>query len=138
MKTIFLISCSSKKLNGQHKAENLYISTLFKLNLIYAKKNNPNYIFILSAKYGLLSLKKKIEFYDESLNKMKVVELQNWSYNVLQQLRNKFDLYEDHFIFLAGQSYRKYLIGNITNYEIPFKGLGIGKQLQKLKYLIDE
>ncbi len=138
MKTIVLISCSSKKLNVISNAENIYISPLFKLNLKYAKQLNPDYIFILSAKYGLLPLKNKVEYYDETLNNMKIFELQNWSHKVLKQLKKKFDLFEDHFIFLAGGNYRRFLIGNIKNHEIPFKGLGIGQQLQKLKYLINE
>jgi len=138
MKTIYFIACCNKKLNGPEKAEKLYDSPLFKENLKYAKKINPDHIFILSAKYGLLSLKTKIEHYDVTLNNMKVSELKTWSQKVLEQLKKKFDLDKDLFVFLAGQNYRKYLISNIKNYQIPLKGLGIGKQLQRLKHLTNE
>jgi hypothetical protein len=119
MKTIYLISCASKKLSGTEKAEKLYISPLFKLNLQYAKKINPDHIFILSAKHGLLSLKIEIENYNVTLNNMSVPELKTWSKKVLGQLKNKFDLDKDLFIFLAGQNYRQYLISNIRNYQVP-------------------
>jgi len=56
MAKIVLISCSSKKSAHKSKAKNLYISTLFRLSLAYAKKLKPDKIFILSAKYGLLNL----------------------------------------------------------------------------------
>ena len=138
MKKIFLISCASQKLESKETAEKLYISTLFKLNLKYAKKFDPDHIFILSAKHGLLSLKTKIEYYNFTLNNMKVSERKIWSDKVLKQLIKKFDLDKDLFVFLAGENYRKYLINNIKNYQIPLKGLGIGKQLQKLKYLTNE
>ena len=45
---VVLISCASKKLNRKAKAEDLYISPLFKLNLKYAKSLNPDKIFILA------------------------------------------------------------------------------------------
>ncbi|MFN5749119.1 MAG: DUF6884 domain-containing protein, partial [Pseudanabaena sp.] len=37
-KSIVLISCASRKLSQRAKAKDLYISTLFKLNLKYAQK----------------------------------------------------------------------------------------------------
>jgi hypothetical protein len=36
------------------------------------------------------------------------------------------------FIFLAGAKYRKYLVGHLTHFEVPFEGLPIGKLLQQL------
>ena len=40
-KKIVLISCASKKLAYKSKAEDLYISTLFRLSFAYAKKLKP-------------------------------------------------------------------------------------------------
>ena len=42
------------------------------------------------------------------------------------------DRNQDNYIFLAGETYRKYLIEHLKNYQIPMKGMGIGKQLQYL------
>jgi cytoplasmic iron level regulating protein YaaA (DUF328/UPF0246 family) len=133
MKTIVLISCVKKKRDYRCKAEDLYISSYFKKNLAYAKSLYPDNIFILSAKYGLLPLNKEIDTYDLTLNKFPKEALIKWSADTIQQLKIETDLEKDNFIFLAGNKYRKYLLPRLKHYEIPLKGLGIGKQLQFLK-----
>jgi cytoplasmic iron level regulating protein YaaA (DUF328/UPF0246 family) len=133
MGKIVLITCVKKKRDRKCKAEDLYISPFFKKNLAYAKSLYPDKIFILSAKYGLLPLDKEIDTYDLTLNSFKKEELKRWAENTLRQLQQETNFDNDKFIFLAGDKYRKYLLPKIKNYEIPFKGLGIGKQLQFLK-----
>ena len=132
-KKIVLISCASKKLSHKTRAESLYTSPLFRLNLKFARHLNPDKIFILSAKYGLIDLNKEIEPYNKTLNNMKSSEIKQWADNVIGQLKESADLKNDDFIFLAGNNYRKYLIPYIKNYKVPMAGLGIGKQLQYLK-----
>ena len=130
---IVLISCASKKLSKKSEAKDLYISTLFKYNLRYAISLNPDSIFILSAKYGLLELNEEVEPYNQTLNKMDNEEIVKWADKVINKLSRKTDLKKDEFIFLAGEKYRKFLIPHISNYKIPLEGLGIGKQLKYLK-----
>jgi len=132
MAKIILISCVSKKLNRKSKVQDLYISPLFKKNLIYAKSLNPDKIFILSAKYGLLSLTDEVEPYDKTLNKMTSNEIKEWANFVISQLQKVSDLNKDEFVFLAGNKYRKFLLSHIKNYKIPMLGLSIGKQLNWL------
>jgi len=136
MKKIALISCVSKKLSFKARAEDLYVSPYFIYSLKYARKFKPDEIFILSAKYGLLSLDDKIEPYDVTLNKMKANQRRAWASNVIEQIKAEADLEKDHFIILAGEKYRQYLIPHFKSYEIPLKGLAIGKQLQYLKEMI--
>lgn len=112
---------------------NASISTLFKLNLQYARKLKPDAIFILSAKHGLLTLNDEIEPYNVTLNKMGANERKAWANKVIEQLQVHADLQHDHFIILAGERYRQYLLPHLASYEIPLKGLPIGKQLQYLK-----
>jgi len=133
MAKIVLISCASKKLKEKARAKDLYISSLFKSSLEYAYSLNPDKIFILSAKYGLLNLKQEIEPYNSTLNSMKDEEVEAWAERILEQLRQEANLQEDEFIFLAGENYRKHLVPEIKNYKIPLQGLGIGKQLKFLK-----
>ncbi len=130
---IVLISCASKKLQDKTKAKNLYISPLFKANMKYVSSLQPDKIFILSAKYGLLDLDDEICPYNETLNKKSEKEIKLWAEDVLNKLKKEADLKKDEIIFLAGEKYRKYLIPEINNYKIPLKGLGIGKQLKFLK-----
>jgi hypothetical protein len=132
MKKIVLISCVSKKRTYKSKARDLYISSLFKKNLHYALKLQPDQIFILSAKYGLVSLDAEIEPYDMTLNTMSAKEVKDWSERVLRDLASQADLRQDQLIFLAGAKYRKYLVAHIAHVEIPFEGLTIGRMLQRL------
>lgn len=130
-----LISCVKKKLPHRAKARDLYVSTLFKLNLKYAISLSPSEIYVLSAKHGLLELEHEIEPYEQTLNNMRTAEIKEWANNVLHQLRSVASLEEAEFIFLAGDKYRKYLLPHIRNAEVPLKGLQIGEQLQRLKEL---
>jgi len=132
MTKIVLISCVSKKLNHKSKAQDLYVSPLFQKNIRYAKFLNPDKIFILSAKYGLLNLTDEVEPYDKTLNKMTSNEIKEWANLVLKQLQKVSDINKDEFVFLAGNNYRKFLLPHIKNYKIPMLGLGIGKQLKWL------
>lgn len=134
-KRVILISCVSKKLQIQARAEDLYVSTLYKLNLKYAKKLKPDNIFILSAKYGLVALDQVIEPYEKTLNTMSINEIKEWANQVLKKIKMYSSIEDTEFIFLAGERYRRYLIPNLKYVHIPLKGLGIGKQLQKLKEL---
>lgn len=132
-KKIVLISCVSKKRGDRSKAKDLYISTLFKFSLKYAYLLNPDAIFILSAKHGLLGLETEIEPYNLTLNNMSENEIRDWSKKVINQLGQQVNLINDHFVFLAGNKYRKYLLPSLKSYEIPLEGLSFGRQLQYLK-----
>ena len=137
MNRYVLISCVNKKLDHPAQAKDLYTSALFKMSYQYAKSLNPNAIFILSAKYGLLRNYEVISPYDETLNDMKVKDIKIWSERVLEELNKRTDLQQDYFHFLAGFKYRKYLLPHIKNYEIPMQGLRIGEQLSWLKHRVE-
>jgi hypothetical protein len=130
---IVLISCVSEKLSHKSKAKDLYVSKLFQGNFNYARLLNPDKIFVLSAKYGLVDLEMEIEPYDKTLNNISSKERREWADDVLAQIKEEADLEKDEFIFLAGEKYREYLLPHISNYQIPLKGMPIGKQLQFLK-----
>ncbi len=134
-KKIVLISCVSAKLSRRSKVRDLYISTLFKLNLKYAEKLEPDAIYILSAKHGLLSLDDEIEPYNQTLNEMSSAEGKLWAAEVLRQIKSVSDIENTTYIFLAGDRYRRYLLPDLKDYAIPLQGLRIGEQLSKLKKL---
>ena len=138
MKRAILISCASKKRSKKSKAKDLYISPLFKYNVQYAKSLNPDKIFILSAKYGLLDLNEEIEPYNTTLNKMNKFERKEWSKKILSQLKKEINLEDSEIIFLEWKNYRENLIPFIKNYKIPLEGLGIGRQLKWLKEKTNE
>lgn len=132
MRKIVLIACAAKKQSHAARAEELYISPLFKLNLRYAKSLKPDKIFILSAKHHLVELNQELEPYNQTLNEMSVLEIKQWAEQTLQQLQQHTSLENDEFVFLAGEKYRKYLLPKISHFQIPLQGKGIGKQLKFL------
>lgn len=115
---IVLISCTSKKLKYKTNAKDLYISPSFKSDLKHANSLKPDKIFILSAKHGLLKLNDQIKPYDKTLNNLSKSERQKWAKEVLIKLKKEIDINNDKVIFLAGDSYREFLIPYIKNYEI--------------------
>jgi len=132
VKKIVLISCSKVKANHKAKAEDLYLSPLFVGYLRHARSLKPDSIFILSAKHGLLELDREVEPYDTTLNDMPSAQVKAWADQVVEQLKRQADLLSDHFIFLAGEKYRKYLAPHLASYEVPLQGMPIGKQLKYL------
>jgi hypothetical protein len=120
------------------RAAELYTSTLFRLNLQYARQLTPDAIYILSAKHGLLPLDQEIEPYELTLNRMGVADRKAWAMRVLGQLETRADLEQDHFIILAGARYREYLLPHLRSHEIPLEGLPFGMQLQELKRRVAE
>jgi hypothetical protein len=113
MKRVVLVACASRKLGRAARARELYQSALFRKSMAYAEGLKPDAVFILSAKHGLLAADEVIEPYDVTLGE-------------------RFDLERDHFIFLAGQRYREFLLPRMRSVELPLEGMGFGKQLQYL------
>ena len=102
MKKIVLISCVSKKLPHPARAEEMYVSPLFKFNLKYARQLKPDAIYILSAAHGVLELDTRIDPYNKTLNNMPAAERKAWAAKVLGQLGTRANLAEDQFVILAG------------------------------------
>jgi cytoplasmic iron level regulating protein YaaA (DUF328/UPF0246 family) len=101
--------------------------------MAYAESLRPKRIFILSAKYGLLTPDDIIEPYEQTLKRMKSAERRVWAERVVSELRKSCDLEADHFVFLAGDAYRKDIVSHIRQYMVPMKGLPFGRQLQWLE-----
>jgi len=136
MKTIILISCAAKKAKEKSKAEDLYISPLFKKSLAYAKTlTTTDNIYILSAKHHLLPLDKVIAPYDVSLKKdiTKEEDRVKWGEKVIEELKKVADIKKDKFIILAGKDYVKPIKDRLVNVELPFDGVrGNGEMLHRL------
>jgi len=133
VKTVCLIACVSKKQPVRAPAKELYISPLFKSAFAFAQTFQPDYTFILSAKYGLVDENEEIDPYDVTLSAMSSTQIREWAQRILAQLKSVADLETDNFIVLAGDNYRKYLVPHLANCEIPLRGMRIGQQLQFLK-----
>ena len=85
MSKIVLISCSSMKSENKCKAQDMYISPLFKLSLQYALSICADKIFILSAKYHLLELDDVIEPYNVTLCRGSSTKVANSNLKILSK-----------------------------------------------------
>ena len=132
MAKVILISCSSKKLHHKSKVKDLYNSPLFKKSLDYSTLLKPDYVYILSAKYGLLNLDQEIKPYNETLNQMSKAQIKIWAEKVIASLNENHNLNADIFIILAGFNYYRYLISKLKNYTLPLSNKKLGHRLSWL------
>lgn len=140
MKKIAIIGCSNQKLNGRHRAGDLYTSQRFKKAYQYANNINSDVIFILSAKHGLIHQDELIEYYDvayQSLSKMEKDLLHKTVRRQLVELSQKyhFDPLVDLFVLLAGKDYAAILAGSLSYLYKPLANLQMGYALQQLNFL---
>jgi len=134
MSTIVLVSCVKSKRRHASTARDMYTSPLFRKMVAYADTLKPREIFILSAKYGLLSTDTVIDPYEKTLKNMSNADRQEWAKDVLARLREHCDLDQDEFVLLAGLPYRKGLVPHLRHCSIPMEGLSFGRQLQWLDH----
>jgi len=121
MKKIILVTCVAPKRNYKCAAKDLYQGDLFQQLMEFAKAKNPAKIFILSGKHHLLDLDTEIAPYDVNLNHVSEEKLKQWSAKVLKQLvAADCDLQNDYFYLLTNETYRRHLISEIKQYEVPF------------------
>ncbi len=132
---LFLVSCVSKKQASASLAKHLYQSPLFNLARASVEREEAPW-FILSAKYGLVHPDTEIAPYDETLNRMGVVQRREWAAWVKTQMDEMLPDADEVVIF-AGQRYREYLEGYLrrrfNSVQVPMEGLRIGQQLRWLK-----
>lgn len=131
---IALISCVSQKATDNPDvllpARELYTSPLFKKALKFAEAQNPDRIYILSAKHHLLRQDALVGYYNVTLNKMTASERREWAQEVLLMLEaENVDFENDEFIFFAGRNYLQYILssGKIKHYKNVygnFRGIG--------------
>jgi len=121
MQKIILVTCVKPKKGYKCAAKDLYEGDLFKQLMGFAANKNPAKIFILSGKHHLLDLEMEIEPYDVNLNHVSEEALKDWSAKVLAQLIDKgCDLQQDYFYLLTNETYRRHLVTEIKQYEVPF------------------
>lgn len=133
-KTICLVSCVAKKLDGAHPARTLYSpSTFFKAQQSYAETHADSWL-ILSALHGVVRPDEVIEKYDKTLKTMKKPDRDAWGKMVIEQLDNIIT--DENIIVLAGKAYKDPIQSwlDTKDVEYPLVGVGgIGSQMQWLQ-----
>lgn len=133
-KTICLVSCVAKKLDGAHPAHILYSpSTFFKAQQSYAESHADSWL-ILSALHGVVHPTDIIEKYNMTLKNMKKPDRMMWGEKVIHQLNNIIQ--DERLIVLAGKAYKDPIQQWLDTHDVdyPLVGVGgIGSQVQWLQ-----
>jgi hypothetical protein len=131
---IVLVGCVKKKREGQHRAEYLYVSTLFADRASYARSTGKPW-FVLSSEYGLLAPDEIIDTYDVALKSLTTKERRVWSQRVLEQIDQKIGAVHGKIVEIhAGNAYRDYgvaqgLVARGAKVSVPLEHLRQGEQL---------
>ena len=133
---IALISCTSSKKSYSCKASEMYTpSPRFSLAYRYAKQV-ADIVYVLSAKYVLLSEEDVIEPYNVTMNNKPTEERRVWSELVIKSLAERHSLDSDEFIIIAGRAYNEFIIPVLKHHTLPLEGQSMGRWIPKLKELI--
>lgn len=144
MGRIAFVSCGKAKATEPTPAGQFYTGQYFR-TIYDSIKPHYDEVYIISAKYGLISDQDILKPYDVTLNKMSDNERKLWARRVLEQYTsiyngnkaNEIDIY-------AGNNYRKYLLPLFTfagyNVNNAFKGVkgGMGMQISYIKNKFSE
>lgn len=132
---IVFIGCGKKKNNKRCFAKEMYLGNYFTTCLDYAKTlTSEDNIYILSAKYGVLSLDSIIEPYNVTLNDFNQQQNEVWKNMVVNQLKELKISSEESVTMLCGKNYYNNLLTYFHHIELPLKDLkGMGYQISFMK-----
>jgi hypothetical protein len=131
---VALVACVKTKADHPVPAKDLYVSPWFRMARAYAERRSERW-FILSAAYGLVHPYQVTAPYNETLNRMKLIDKRIWADRVRRQLEAS-QVRGHRVLVLAGMNYREwlypYLMANFQEMDIPMAGLMMGQQLSWL------
>jgi hypothetical protein len=137
---VALVSCVKAKRSTASPARHLYTSQLFRALRSHAEATADRW-YILSAEHGLVRPDQVLAPYERTLNRMPKHERVAWADAVWADLLKVLPA-DAEVVFLAGARYREGLENRLREHgfavSVPLKGLGIGKQLQRLKEMREE
>ncbi|TCP26649.1 hypothetical protein EV207_11982 [Scopulibacillus darangshiensis] len=130
---IGLLATSRRKGDEEAPVVEFYKSPLFIKALQYAHKNYDRFYFY-NAKDGLLLPDQMMAPYDVSIQTFSISQKRHWGKKVIESF-STYEIVKDKIIYLhGGRVYRQFLEPELSKhgfyYEVPLKGLGIGKQLK--------
>lgn len=111
-------------------------STLFRYCRVYAMRQNPDKIFILSAEFGLLRPDTPTPYYDRYLTNESREYKTLWYEKVNAQIEAEGCFTPKSTVtILAGKDYYEGLHLPVADIRLPLKGLRMGERLQRLREL---
>jgi len=134
IRRIGIVACSKAKLTTEARARDLYQGRLFRLSRAVVEAQCDDWC-ILSAGYGVVLPSQILAPYDITLNWMSAEQRREWADDAYASLVERFGRNVLYVVY-AGKPYRAALEG--LKFEVPLEGLGIGRQMQRLKRILEE
>ena len=132
--SIALIGCSGPKLKEPSPARHLYTSQLFRSTLMLAERRHDA-IYIISTKYGLVTLDQMIEPYDLIMSEVAKEWKTIWGARIWSSIQSRHVGTDCHVFIYAGKDYaqpiRRAGSSQAVFYE-PLAQMQIGQRLQWL------
>jgi hypothetical protein len=101
-KEVIVIPCGGSKVDHAAKARDLYTGSAFRETLAAAiSEVGANNVFILSAKYGLVTLEAELEPYDVKMGDKGAIDKDAWKLLDLAEQIFEFGLHEDDVDVMA-------------------------------------
>lgn len=122
---LLIMSCSDSKRNISGSTLEVYDGPSYKVLRKYLKNNDSLDVRIISAKYGLITKDKNIEYYDEKLTQEKALQFRK---RFSKEVNTLMSSYEDVFV------YGSYLYRSVLGKrDVAHTDGRIGEQLSQLK-----
>src|SRR5262245_9344297 len=124
--TVGLVACAKAKADGPRRADELYVSPLFRKAADYCRRHYDAW-FVLSALHGLLEPGRVVGPYEHTLVGQAKSHRRQWAAAVVAQI-GRLGLEDAKSYLHAGRVYADALEG-LLDCATPLAGLGIGEQL---------
>ncbi len=141
MKRVGLLATARKKQNSPAPVHSFYTSTLFQKSISYALKYYDT-LYFYNAKDGLLFPDTVMHPYDVSIRDFSHAMKEAWAGKVVNELIRLENPGRCIVYLHGGKVYRDFLEPALLHagfsYEVPLRGLGIGRQLSWYKEKLNE
>lgn len=138
MARVIILSDTEKQKIGLMQAKDLFKGSFFKKTYEYASLLNPDYIFIMTSKYGIVLYDEIIWSYNIDILNIDEVCLTDNFLNTIRSLINNTNLVEDEFLLLCKDRHTKFITPWLNNYRCPFERLDKKEKVTMLNKLIIE
>lgn len=135
-----IIGCTKRKQSYPCTVEEMYsASDIFRKMIKYAKEVlKADHIYVISAKYHVLTLDETIDPYDKFILNMSAEERKEFREQLFYDLIDKGVDFDEHTVFLIGRHYIRGLTEYFIDYEWPTEHLGVGNLKKWLKKQLDD
>lgn len=123
MKHIVLLCSANRKSPHPAPALELYRSSLYRYGRAYALAQRPDFLYLLSASYGLLESARVVEPYPHTMTALGDEELETWAILISRQLQERHADMPQRITLLALDRFAAPLLRQLPAAAAPLRGM---------------